>query len=346
MTSLHKIPFKTRNGHTLQFSALGLGTAPLGNLYEPQSEATARQTIQSALDSDITYLDTAPFYGLGLAERRLGAVLRENKDKSLLVSTKAGRLLEAVPPEHSSAGDKWCDVPSRRVVYDYSYDGFMRSFEFSLERLGVDHIDILYCHDIDVSSHGSQEASDQRTKEFLAPNGGYKALESLRSQGAVKAIGLGVNEWQVSELIARETDSDLFLLAGRFTLLEQEALNSFLPVCVEKGMGVVIGGPYNSGILATGPVQNAYYNYGEASLDVLDRVTRIQNICDDHGVALRQAAIQFPLLHSAVVSVIPGSATVSQMQDTLTCFAQQVPTSLWSDLQHAGLIQDNMSLPS
>lgn len=332
--------FVTRSGATLAFSEIGLGTAAIGNLYKAHSDQSARELFDTALDQGIRYVDTAPMYGLGLSERRVGESLRCVDRSRVLVSTKAGRLLKAVSPELSSAGGKWFDVPSRKIVYDYSYDGFMRSFEFSLERLGLDSVDILYCHDIDIMTHGSAEASDQRTREFLAPDGGYRALEQLRSQGVVKAIGLGVNEWQVSERIARETDSDLFLLAGRFTLLEQEALDSFLPLCLERKMGVVIGGPYNSGILATGAVEGAYYNYDPASSDIRHRVSRIEQICSRHGVALKSAALQFPLLHPAVVSVIPGSASEQEMLDNLTAARDSIPSDLWSELKHEGLLHN------
>lgn len=330
--------FRSRSGADLKFSALGLGTAALGNLYRAQSDENATAAIQTALRGGVGYFDTAPLYGAGLAERRLGTALRGADRGSYILSTKAGRLLRAVPHGQSNVGANWVDVPSREVVFDYSYDGFMRSFEFSLERLGVDRVDILLCHDIDVMTHGSAEASAQRTREFLSPRGGYQALETLRRDGVVKAIGLGVNEWQVSQTIAEETDVDLFLLAGRFTLLEQEALKSFLPLCHKRNMGVIIGGPYNSGILASGAVSGARYNYDDAPRAIMARVRLLEFICASHGVRLKDAAIQFPLLHPATVSVIPGGASPAEVQDNIDAMNAVIPPALWSDLCNEGLI--------
>ncbi|MEL7344294.1 MAG: aldo/keto reductase, partial [Pseudomonadota bacterium] len=222
-------PFTTRSGATLGLSSVGLGTAPLGNMFRALSEPEAQATIRAALDGGVTYFDTAPLYGFGLAERRLGTALREDGAETCLVSTKAGRRLQVDRSRNYTAPPQWVDVPSRQIAFDYSYDGFMRSYEISLERMGRDRVDILYCHDIDIHTHGSAEARDARATEFLAKDGGYRALDELRRTGAVDAIGIGVNEWEICERIARETDVDVFLLAGRFTLLEQEALSSFLP---------------------------------------------------------------------------------------------------------------------
>jgi D-threo-aldose 1-dehydrogenase len=253
------------------------------------------------------------------------------------VSTKVGRLLQPCAPDAREGIGKFFDVPSRRVVYDYSYDGVMRSLEMSLERLGLDRVDILLCHDIDVFTHGSVEASAQRTKEFL--DGGVRALNDLRSQGVVSAIGIGVNEWQVSETVARNSDVDLFLLAGRYTLLEQESLDSFLPLCRSKGMGVIIGGPFNSGVLATGPKPGAFYNYDPAPPRVLERVAAIEKVCTAHGVALRDAALQFPLLHPAVVCVLPGGISPAEVRQNAQSLARPIPAALWRELIAQGLLR-------
>jgi len=232
--------FTSRSGAELSFTALGFGTAPLGNLYQPVSENTARETLNAAWEVGCRYFDTAPLYGLGLSETRLNGFLRQHDRASYLLSSKVGRLLAVCPPEQRTGIGKFFDTPTRREVYDYSYDGAMRSLEFSLERLGVDSLDIVYCHDVDIFTHGSKAASDARISEFM--NGGYKALHDLRAQGVIKAIGVGVNEWQVCETMARAGDFDLFLLAGRYTLLEQEALDSFLPLCEARGIGIALGG--------------------------------------------------------------------------------------------------------
>jgi D-threo-aldose 1-dehydrogenase len=229
------------------------------------------------------------------------------------------------------------ETPSRREVFDYSYDGVMRSLEFSLERLGVDHIDVVYAHDVDVFTHGSKEASDERIREFM--EGGYKALVKLREGGAIKAFGAGINESDVAEHLARSGDFDVFLLAGRYTLLEQEALNSFLPYCLEKKIGVVIGGPYNSGILATGPKPGAYYNYAPASKEILDRVRRIETVCKAHGVKLAEAALRFPLGHPSVVSVIPGGQKPAEVSRNAEILAAKIPAALWCDLKTEKLLR-------
>jgi len=335
-------PFTTRSGHRLDFTAIGFGSAPLGNLYRAISNEQALQTLQEAWAQQIRYFDTAPLYGLGLAETRIGGFLRELPRDDYILSTKIGRLLRRCAPEVREGIGKFIDVPARQVVYDYSYDGVMRSFDASFERLGLDRIDVLLCHDIDIFTHGTAEASAQRTREFL--DGGVRALSDLRSQGLVSAIGLGVNEWQVSETIARNTDVDLFLLAGRYTLLEQEALDSFLPLCEKKGMGVIIGGPFNSGILATGPKPGAYFNYEPAPAEILHRVGAIEAVCQAHGVPLRDAALQFPLMHPAVVNVIPGAITPAEVRGNVESMNRAIPAELWSDLVSQRLLREDASI--
>lgn len=333
------VPEQHRVGEQLELSKIGLGTAPLGNMFAALPESDAITAIETALDRGVRYFDTAPLYGFGLAERRLGMAMRGIDREDVVVSTKAGRLLEVDRSPDYVAPEQWVNVPARKVVFDYSYDGFMKSFEQSLERMGLDDVDILYCHDIDMHTHGSVEARDARTAEFLGRKGGYKALESLRGSGAVKAIGIGVNEWEICERIARETDVDVFLLAGRYTLLEQSADDSFLPLCQEKGMKVVVGGPFNSGILATGPIAGAHFDYAPAAKSILNRVALIGAVCAAHGVSLKTAAIQFPLLHPAVASVIPGGATSAQIVENIDAGASDLPTALWRDLHSEGLVQ-------
>lgn len=331
--------FKSRSGATLNFTSLGFGSAPLGNLYRSICNEQSLQTLQAAWAQKIRYFDTAPLYGFGIAETRVGSFLREMPRSDYLLSTKVGRLLNRCAPEARDGIGKFFDVPSRQMVYDYSYDGVMRSFEVSFERLGLDRIDILLCHDIDIFTHGSAEACAQRTKEFL--DSGLRALSDLRSAGVVSAIGIGVNEWQVSETVARNSDVDLFLLAGRYTLLEQESLDSFLPLCQRKGMGVIIGGPFNSGILATGPRPGAYFNYEPASPEILQRVGAIEAVCTSHGVALRDAALQFPLMHPAVVNVIPGAITPAEVCSNVESVGRTIPAALWADLVSQGLLRED-----
>jgi D-threo-aldose 1-dehydrogenase len=340
---MRKRRFKARNGAELQFSELGFGAAPLGNMYRPLTEKEARATLDAAWNVGCRYYDTAPLYGLGLSETRLNGFLRAKPRDSYLISTKVGRLLQLAGPKDRTREGQFFEVPSRRELFDYSFDGVMRSLEFSLERLGLDHIDILYAHDVDAFTHGSNEAADQRIKEFMS--GGYKALLKLRESGAIRAFGAGVNEWEIAEKLARAGDFDLFLLAGRYTLLEQEALQSFLPYCVEKQIGVVVGGPYNSGILATGPKPGAYYNYAPASKAILDRVAKIQTICADHRVKLAEAAIRFPLSHPAIVSVIPGGQKPGEVRRNAEMLTAKIPAALWRDLKSAGLMRADAPTP-
>jgi D-threo-aldose 1-dehydrogenase len=219
----------------------------------------------------------------------------------------------------------------------------MRSLEFSLERLGLDRVDIVYCHDVDVFTHGTREAADARAREFM--EGGYKALAKLRDSGAIRAIGAGINEWEVAETLARAGDFDVFLLAGRYTLLEQEALQSFLPYCVDKKIGVVIGGPFNSGVLATGPKRGARYDYRPAPPAVLERVRRIETVCKAHGVKLAEAALRFPLSHPAIVSVIPGGQKPGEVRRNAAMLSAQIPAAMWRELKAKGLLRADAPTP-
>jgi D-threo-aldose 1-dehydrogenase len=334
---------KRRVGQTkLEVSILGFGGAPLGNLYRPIAEQEARATVQAAANAGICYFDTAPLYGYGLSEHRVGAALREHDRSDFVLSTKVGRLLVPDDPAHIDAGQFPGCLPFRGV-YDYSYDGIMRSLEDSLQRLGLHRVDILLIHDIDVWTHGSEAATEQRFTEVM--NGGYKALEKLRSEGVVHAIGAGVNEWQICERFARAGDFDCFLLAGRYTLLEQASLNSFLPLCEEKSISVVIGGPYNTGILATGAVDGAYYNYQPASTEILAKVKRMEAVCADHGVSLASAALQFPLHHPNVASVIPGARSAEEVRSNVELLEAPIPDSLWSDFKETGLLRADAPTP-
>ncbi|ABD55028.1 aldo/keto reductase [Jannaschia sp. CCS1] len=323
----------------LSFTKLGFGTAPFGNLYRAISDEDADAILDRAWEAGVRYFDTAPLYGLGLAETRLNRFLRGKDRDSYVLSTKVGRLLRATAPDKRDGFGKWFDVPARTEVYDYTYDGVMRSIEFSLERLGTHRIDMLFAHDIDLANHGSQQVLDAKLEELMA--GGYKALQELRDQGVIKAFGAGVNEWQPCQWLAERGDFDMFLLAGRYTLLEQEALNSFLPLCEARGIGVVVGGAYNSGILATGPKPGAFYNYDPAPQDILDRVGRIEHICSQNGVRMVDAAFQFPLRHPSVVSVIPGGQGMDEMNSNIAAEAAQIPDQLWADLKAAGLMRED-----
>ncbi|GGX59224.1 pyridoxal 4-dehydrogenase [Tateyamaria omphalii] len=323
----------------LTFTELGFGAAPLGNLYKAISDGAARETLDAAWAGGVRYFDTAPLYGLGLSETRLNPFLRDKPRDEYVLSSKVGRLIQHCAPEHRAGVGKWFEVPQRREQFDYSYDGVMRSFDHSFSRLGVDRIDILYVHDLCVFTHGSKEASDTRIDEFFGARG-YDAMISLRDQGLIKAIGGGINEWQVCQTLAERGDFDLFLLAGRYTLLEQSALDSFLPLCEARGIGIVTGGPYNSGILATGAKPGAYYNYDAAPDHILKRVNAIEAVCKDHSISLIDAAFQFPLRHPAHVSVIPGAQGVGEMESNLQAAQADIPAAFWSDLKARGLLDE------
>jgi D-threo-aldose 1-dehydrogenase len=321
----------------LNFTELGFGTAPLGNLYQSISDEEARATLELAWASGLRYFDTAPLYGLGLSETRLNGFLRSKPREDYVLSSKVGRLMRACAPEDRTGLGKWFDVPQRKEMYDYSYDGVMRSFEVSFERLGISRLDVLYVHDLCIFTHGSKDASDARIAEFFDQKG-YDAMLSLRDQGVISAIGAGVNEWEVCQTLAERGDFDLFLLAGRYTLLEQEALNSFLPLCEARGIGIVTGGPYNSGILATGAVPGAFYNYDPAPAEIMRKVAAIETVCAQYEVSLIAAALQFPLLHPAHVSVIPGGQTTEQMHGNMAALNTDIPAALWQALKSLGLM--------
>ena len=321
----------------LTVTELGFGTAPLGNLYRAIPDDDAHAVLQAAWDAGIRYFDTAPQYGYGLAETRLNRFLRGKPRGDYVLSTKVGRLLRATTEETRAGQGKFFEVPARAEVFDYSYDGVMRSLEFSLERLGVNRVDILFAHDLDVFTQGSAAALQAKLDELMA--GGYRALRALRDQGVIRAFGAGVNEWQSCQWMAERGDFDLFLLAGRYTLLEQEALESFLPLCTDRGIGIVLGGPYNSGVLATGPKPGAFYNYNPAPPEILTRVAKIEAICARHGVRMVDAAFQFPLRHPAVVSVIPGGQGLGEMASNLAAARAVIPPALWADLKAEGLMR-------
>lgn len=319
----------------LTFTELGLGTAPLGNLYRAVSDEDAHAVMEAAWEGGVRSYDTAPLYGFGLAETRLNRFLRTKPRDDYTLTTKVGRLLRAAPPGEGDGIGKWFETPSRREVYDYSHDGVMRSLEDSLERLGVERVDALLAHDLDAFNQG--DALEARLEELMA--GGYRALLRLREEGVIRAFGAGVNQWEPCQWLAERGDFDLFLLAGRYTLLEQEALESFMPLAEARGIGVVIGGAYNSGILATGPRPGAWFQYEPAPPEILDRVARIEAVCGAHGVRLVDAAFRFPLLHPAVVTNVPGGQGPEEMASNLAAARAEVPSALWEALKAEGLMR-------
>ena len=335
-----KQAFTTRAGRALAFTKLGFGSASLGNMHRKFTEEECDATIARAWARGVRYVDTAPLYGLGLAEMRVGRAFGKHPRGDYLVSTKVGRILEPCAPGEEN-GDIYVDTPQVRYFYDYSYDGVMRSYEASLKRLALDSIDILLVHDVDAPSHGNRAASEARIRELM-DTGGWRALDELRAGGAVQAIGIGVNEWEPCARMLELADPDLFLLAGRYTLLEQRPIDTLFPQCVAKGVGIILGGPYNSGVLAGG----ATFNYDKVPPTVAERVRQLENVCLSHDVSLKQAALHFVAAHPLVVSVIPGSASAQEIDDNADLLAKPTPAALWEDLKVQGLIHTAAPVPA
>ena len=315
----------------LQVTKLGLGTAPLGGLYQPVSDADAYATMARAWDDGIRFFDTAPQYGNGLSERRLGAFLKSKPRDEYVLATKVGRLLR-IPQQATSEDAYYKGTPPERPVFDFSYDGVLRSFEESLQRLTLDRIDILHIHD-----------PDQHYAEALS--GAYRALDRLRGEGVIKAVGAGMNQSEMLTRFAREGRFDCFLLAGRYTLLEQRALDEFLPLCVERQIGVFIGGVYNSGILAN-PAGSSKFNYEDAGAAVIETAKRLDQICNRHKVSLKAAAIQFPLHHPAVTAVLMGPRNMAELADSEDRLSESIPNVLWQDMVQEGLLDSRAPTPN
>jgi D-threo-aldose 1-dehydrogenase len=322
-------------------SILGFGCAPLGDLYEVLDDDTALRAIATAAEAGVTLFDAAPLYGHGLAEHRLGTVLKRLQRDSFVLSTKVGRWLKPAPGGRD-ASSRYRGGLSFDLVVDYSYDGAMRAFEQSLNRLAVPSIDIALIHDVDVWTHG-KDAIEQRFKEAM--DGAYRALDELRSAGIIKAIGVGVNESAMCVRFANAGDIDAVLLAGRYSLLEQPALADFLPLAEKKRIGVMLGGVFNSGILATGPGEGAKYNYRPAPPEILDRVKRIEAVCATHKVPLPVAAMQFALGHPAVSSLVIGAVAPAEVTRNVAALTAQVPALLWFDLKRKGLLGADVPVP-
>jgi D-threo-aldose 1-dehydrogenase len=319
----------------LQVTELGLGCATLGGSRIAVARQAAEDIVAAAWAAGVRYIDTAPFYGVGQAERAVGDVMRDHPRGDWVLSTKVGRLLRPNPSGVFSDG-RTHPLPFD-PVYDYSYDAIMRSFEDSLQRLGLARIDILYVHDIGRYQHRDAHPGYMKTLR----ESGYRALESLRGSGAVSAFGIGVNEREVLLEAMEWGQWDAFLLAGRYTLLEQAPLDDLLPKCLAAGTSVVVGGPLNSGILAGRDT----WNYAPAPPNVMARVKQIAAICDSHHVPLPAAALQFPLAHSAVAAIIPGPRNADEFTQNLALLRHKIPASLWSDLRQAGLLHPDAPTP-
>lgn len=323
----------TLGGSAVPVTKLALGCAALGNLFHQVTDEAAQATVDAAWDAGIRTFDTAPHYGLGLSERRLGAALRERPRDAYTLSTKVGRLL--VPVSEGGAGDDLAHgfaVPAtHRRVWDFSADGVLRSLEASLERLGVDRVDVALLHDPD-------DHADQALREA------YPALERLRAEGVVGAIGVGMNQSALCARFVRETDIDVVLLAGRYTLLDQDGLTELLPEAAARGRSVVIGGVFNSGLL-TAPRPGATYDYAPAPQPVLDRALRLLAVSERHGVPLRAAALRFPFGHPAVAGLLAGARSPQEVRDTVEQLRRPIPQALWDELRAEGLLAPGTPVP-
>jgi D-threo-aldose 1-dehydrogenase len=339
MTGIHRRKIG-RSG--LAVTDLGLGGSPLGNRASPISEGQADDIVQRAWEAGIRYFDTAPLYGHGLAEARLGHSLRWKPREQFVISSKVGRILKPAPRQTIDF-HPWADGLPFTCHFDYSYDGTMRSFEDSLQRLALERIDIAFIHDVDVFTHG---AAQQRVVFRQAMEGAYRALIKLRDQGLVAAIGVGVNEWQPCHEALKQGDFDCFLLAGRYTLLEQDSLDEFLPLCEMRGAVVIAGGGLNSGILATGAITGAKYNYGTAPENIMEKVRRMELICKHHGVPLPAAALQFLLAHPAIASHIPGMRTIQQISQITGWLNHPIPLDLWEEFRAQRLLREDAPVPA
>lgn len=323
----------------LQVSRLGFGAGPFGNLLQASSEPDLRQATDTALAAGLRYFDTAPFYGHGLSEHRLGETLRGVERSRYVLSTKVGRLLK--PNPQATTVGPFAGILPFDVVYDYSYDAAMRSFEDSLQRLGVASIDIALIHDINRRWQGDK--LEQRYGQAM--KGAYKALEKLRREGVVKAIGVGVNDVDILMRCARDGDFDCFMLAGRYTLLDQTSLPELLPECAKRDISILLAGPYNSGILATGAKPGAMFWYSEAPPEIMDRVRRIEAVCARHKVPLAAAALQFPFGHPAMTSVVAGMRSAEEVKQATSWMRVVIPADLWRELRHEKLIDPAAPLP-
>ncbi len=305
----------------LQVTRLGMGTAPIGNLYEPLNDAEAHETVQRSYEHGIRFFDTAPLYGAGEAERRLGAALRGVPRDEVVIQTKVGRIIR----------------PDRSIYFDYSRDGVMKSFEDSLERLGMDRVDILLVHDPD---YENAEAHHRQSLDEAFPT-----LLDLRAQGVIGAVGAGMNQWEMEWEFAKNVDVNCFLLAGRYTLLEQTSLD-FLDWCTENDVSIFLGGVYNSGILATGPIPGAKYNYEDAPEEILTKAGSLQEITTKYEVPLHVAALHFAGAHPAIASLVIGSATAAEADDNRAIWDLKAPAAMWQELQDSGLIAAAAPLPA
>ena len=330
-----------RAGDTV--SEIGLGGAPLGDLFEVIGETVAQEIIEAAWNGGIRYFDTAPFYGYGKSEHRVGHFLRQQQRPQFALSTKVGRVLRPTHDPASFDSGFWAGGLPFDLEFDYSYDGIMRSFEDSVQRLGLPSVEYLIIHDLDFWFHLT-ERKVQAYLDQLATSG-WRALERLRTNGLIKGVGAGINEMGMMPRFLEMVDLDFFLVALPYTLLDQEVLDAEFPQCEERGVRVVIGAVFASGILATGPVAGAKYKYAPAEPEVLEQVRQMEAVCARHDTPLAAAALQFPLAHPLVSAIIPGALAPEHVQQNLNLYRHAILADLWSELKSEGLLRADAPTP-
>jgi len=337
---------RRRVGKTkLEVTTLGLGGAPMGGFRANISDAEAVGLTDTAYELGVRYFDTSPFYGYGRSELRMGAGLREKPRDDYVLSTKIGRIMHAMKPGEKPPADfRENGLPGFAPVFDYTYDGVMRSLEHSYFRLGISRIDIALVHDVDFWTIKDRAVLDQRFKTVM--DSGFKALDELRRAGVIGAIGVGINESDTSLRFIQAGDFDCMLLAGRYTLLEQGGLEAFLPECVKRGVSVILGGPYNSGILTGGVTDNTTHDYVQAPAHLIEKARKIEAVCKRHGVELGAAAMQFPLFHPALCAVIPGALAAREVKQNVERLSVKIPTELWSELKREKLLDPSAPTPN
>ena len=324
-------------------SEMGLGCAPLGDLFTVLSEEQAQQTLVAAWEAGIRYFDTSPFYGHGKSEHRVGHFLRQQPRSEFMISTKVGRVLKAARDPANVVGDFFVGRLPFNFIYDYSYDGIMRSFEDSLQRLSLPSVDMLLIHDLDFWFH----QTEAKVSAYLAQlvTSGWKALDELRSGGQIKAIGAGINEIGMIPRFLDLVGVDFFIVALIYTLLDQDVLDVEFTLCERHGAGAVIGAVFASGILATGPIEGATYRYESAPPEMLQKVRRMADVCARHDVPLAAAAMQFPLAHPIVASIIPGALAPEHVTTNAGLLKHPIPPDLWSELKGEGLLREDAPTP-
>ncbi len=337
---------KRRIGKTkLEVTTLGLGGAPMGGFRATIPDAEAASLIEAGWQDGVRYFDTSPFYGYGRSELRMGAALREKPRGDFVLSTKVGRILHPLKPgENKPADFRDNGLPGFSPEFDYTYDGVMRSLEHSHLRLGLAKIDIALIHDVDFWTIKDRDVLNQRFKTVM--DSGFRALDELRKAGIIGAIGVGINESDTSLRFIQAGDFDCMLLAGRYTLLEQGGLAEFLPECAKRGVSVILGGPYNSGILTGGVKPGATHDYVPAAVALIEKAAKIEAVCKHHGVELGAAAMQFPLFHPAVAAVIPGALSIREVKENVGRIGAKIPSDLWSELKREKLLDPLAPTPN